>query len=431
MTDHSLTEEDGRDDFLSSTRDLLAKRSGYVCAYPGCKRMTVAGSEDRKSGLTMTGIAAHITAASKKGPRYDPDMSPEERASETNGIWTCQIHGKFIDDNPSKCSVEELRRWKAQHEKWVFDRVESGVELFNRGVSRLSFSNVGIFTNEFKVPFGRNNVLVGNGEAGKTTFCEILSAFSGGDHWKKFNHRFDFSKQSANRAYIQLSQQSDHTTTSIRLSPQVMSAGRTKANNLRQRVHIEVNGSPSFDWPRSLCRVMYFETQLYHLHHSEPKDTFVKALRYLAKVLGTDEDLVWDSLREELFTSSTFGNRFRRSGHRKVEILVPDGRTFFLPHGSLSFTEQQMAFLDIALKLVSCTSKNEHWIFIFDTSFFQRLDKKRKSSVFKKLTDYDSSNVQTLFCLNSVEDAEVLKDIQSDKWVNAERFGDLTLHSFL
>jgi hypothetical protein len=431
MSDDTLIEEDGRDEFLPSTRDLLAKRSGYICAYPGCKRMTVAGSEDRKSGLTMTGVAAHITAASKKGPRYDKDMKPEERSSETNGIWTCQIHGKFVDDNPSKCSVGELRRWKAQHEKWVFDRVESGVELFNRGISHLSFGNFGVYSEAVRVPFGRINVLVGNNESGKTTFCQILSAFSGGDHWKNFNHRFDFSKLFAKQAYIEVSQQNDHVTTSIRLSPQVMSTGGKKANNARQRVHIEVNGCPAPDWPRSLCRVLYFEKQLYHMHYSEPKDTFVKALRYLAKVFGTEEDLVWDSLREELFASSTFGYRFRRIGHRKVEILVPDGRTFFLPHRNLSFTEQQMAFLDIALKLVQCTPKNENWILIFDTSFFQRLDQRWKSSVFKKLADYDRNNMQTLFCLNSAEDAEVLKDIQSDKWINAARFGGLTLHSFL
>lgn len=431
MTDYTVTEVEGRDDFSPATKDLLAKRSGYVCAYPGCRRMTVAGSDDRKSGLTMTGVAAHITAASKKGPRYEVDMSPDERASETNGIWTCQIHGKFIDDNPSKCSVVELRRWKAQHEKWVFDRVESGAELFDRGVCRLSFGNVGTFSTEFTISVGRNNILVGLNESGKTSFCQILSAFSGGDHWKKFNQRFDFSKRATSRTYIEVCQQSNHTRTTIRLSPQIISSSRKKTENSRQRIHVEVNGCPSPDWPRSMFRVLHFENQLYRVHHSDPKDTFVKALRYLANVLGTDEELVWDSLREELFASSTFGNRFKRTGHRKLEILVPDGRTFFLPHESLSFTEQQMAFLDVALKLASCSSKSENWIYIFDTAFFQRLDQITKASLFKKLTEHENSNVQTLFCLNSAEDAEVLKDVQSDKWVNAEHFGDLTLHSFL
>lgn len=254
MTDHTAIEEEGRDDFSSTTRDLLAKRSGYICAYPSCKRMTIAGSDDRKSGLTMTGIAAHITAASKKGPRYDPDMNSDERTSETNGIWTCQIHGKFIDDNPSKCSVDELRRWKTQHEKWVFDRVESGTELFNGGVCRLGFGNVGIFSDEFTIPFGRHNVLVGLNESGKTSFCQFLSAFSGGSHWKQFNDRFEFSKRAADRSYIEVSQQSAQTRTTVRLSPQVLSSGKRKAESLRQRIHIEVNSCPSCDWPRSLFR---------------------------------------------------------------------------------------------------------------------------------------------------------------------------------
>lgn len=94
--------------------------------------MTVASSQDRKSGLTLTGVAAHITSASPAGPRYDATLTPEERIGEGNGFWACQIHGKFIDDNPSACTVEDLQRWKAQHEKWVFGRVESGKDLFSQ-----------------------------------------------------------------------------------------------------------------------------------------------------------------------------------------------------------------------------------------------------------------------------------------------------------
>jgi hypothetical protein len=431
MTDETYIDEDGRDDFSPTTKDLLAKRSGYICAYPGCKRMTVAGSDDRKSGLTMTGVAAHITAASKKGPRYDKDMGVDERASEGNGIWACQNHGKFIDDNPSKCSVEELRRWKTQHEKWVFDRVESGTELFNRGTYRLSFRNIGVFSESYTVPFGRHNVLVAQNEAGKTSFCQILAAFAGGKHWDEFNSRFGFTVSLGDQSYIEASQQNNQIKTSVRISPQSMFPGKKKSVSARRRAHINVNGLPSADWPRTQFKVLYFNNQLYRMHHSDPQDTFVKALRYLAAVLGTHEDLIWDSLRDELFVDSVFGNGLRRTGYRKVEIRVPDGRNFYLPHGALSFTEQQMAFLDIALKLVSATSKAENWIYVFDTAFFQRLDQKRKASLFKKLTEHDDSGIQTLFCLHSLEDAEVLKELNSDKWVNAEQFGKLTLHSFL
>ncbi len=133
-----------RDGFPDATKDLIAKRSGYICAFPGCRRMTIAGSDDRKSGLTMTGVAAHITAAARGGPRYDADMRHDERSSERNGIWTCQTHGKLIDDSPSEYSVAELRRWKAQHEQWVFDRVRSGTAKIQHGVAgKLNFETSG------------------------------------------------------------------------------------------------------------------------------------------------------------------------------------------------------------------------------------------------------------------------------------------------
>jgi hypothetical protein len=84
----------GRDDFREPTLRLLAQRAGYICAYPDCRQLTIGPSVDRKSGLTMVGVGAHITAAAPGGPRYDGSLTAEERAGEANGIWMCQLHGK-------------------------------------------------------------------------------------------------------------------------------------------------------------------------------------------------------------------------------------------------------------------------------------------------------------------------------------------------
>ncbi|MGX7006172.1 hypothetical protein [Caballeronia sp. KNU42] len=419
-----------RDEFSETAKDLIAKRSGYICAYPGCRRMTVAVSDDRKSGLTMTGVAAHITAAGRGGPRYDANMRHDERSSERNGIWTCQIHGKLIDDNPSKCSVEELHRWKAQHEQWVFDRVKSGTARLQRGIGQISFRNIGVFEGEFKIPLGRHNVLVGPNNAGKTSLCQILTSFSGGDHWRRFADRFDFSKQATSRSFIEATHWNEAGTTRVRMSPQVL-AGGTSAKRVRQGIHIELNGCPSTDWPRSLFEALFFDDQLYRRHHADPQDEFVKALRYLANVLGTDESLVWDALREDLFANSVFGYRFKRDGARKAKVLVPDGRNFYLPHGVLAFTEKQLAFLDIVLGLVSRKPKAEGIMYVFDTSFFQRFSEGVKVDIFNKFTSLDDRLSQTFFCITDDDDAEVLKKLQSDNWINAERIGEMTLHTFL
>jgi hypothetical protein len=418
-----------RDEFSAGTKDILAKRAGYICAYPDCKRMTIAGSNDRKSALTATGIAAHITAASEFGPRFDPKMSRAERASERNGIWMCQIHGKLIDDNPSECTIEELLRWKYQHEKWVFDRVESGVHLFNHGVCRVSFSNVGPFINEHVVPIGRHNVLVGPNAAGKTSFCQLVSAFTGGLQWSEFNQRFGFSRGASAQSFIELVHQNELARTYVKISPQFISS--KQRSKTPQRIHIELNGSPSVDWPRYCFRVLHFDSQLSRLGPREPKDVLVKAIRYLANAFRTVDNMIWDALREEFFATSIFGYKLRRAGHRKIEILVPDGRSFYLPHTNLGHTELKMVVLEIAIKLARCSARAEHWFFMIDGGFFVGMDDKRKTLVFKKLLELEEISVQTIFCLHAEDDAEILKEIKSDKWVNATKFGQLTLHSFL
>lgn len=64
-----------------------------------------------------TGVAAHITAASPKGPRYDENMTQEERSNVGNGVWMCQICARVIDIAPNVYTVEFLRAIKVDAEK--------------------------------------------------------------------------------------------------------------------------------------------------------------------------------------------------------------------------------------------------------------------------------------------------------------------------
>jgi hypothetical protein len=47
---------------------------------------TTSGPEADPSGAII-GVAAHITAASPEGARYDPSLPPEQRRAADNGIW--------------------------------------------------------------------------------------------------------------------------------------------------------------------------------------------------------------------------------------------------------------------------------------------------------------------------------------------------------
>lgn len=111
-----------RDDFSVKTKDILAKRVGYTCSNPNCQMFTIGpNSDDNKN--TSIGVAAHITAASQGGPRYDNNLSPDERQGIANGIWLCQSCSVLIDKDSKRFTVELLREWRDNAEKQASERL--------------------------------------------------------------------------------------------------------------------------------------------------------------------------------------------------------------------------------------------------------------------------------------------------------------------
>ena len=106
----------GRDDFSQDTIRKAAMRVGYHCSFPGCLNATVGASMESASKVSMTGVAAHICAAAKGGPRYDANMTAQERSGIENCIWLCQTHSKLIDTDVKKYTVDLLRKWKSEAE---------------------------------------------------------------------------------------------------------------------------------------------------------------------------------------------------------------------------------------------------------------------------------------------------------------------------
>jgi len=122
-----------RDDFTKRTIDTLAKRSGYSCSNPECLNATV-GAARGNDGFVIVGVAAHITAASPGGPRYDPSLTREQRRHQSNGIWLCEIHGKQVDADDQHFTVEMLRKWKQKAEEQSFRAIVASNSARNRRV---------------------------------------------------------------------------------------------------------------------------------------------------------------------------------------------------------------------------------------------------------------------------------------------------------
>ncbi len=94
-----------RDDFSQKVADNLAKRVANHCSNPNCRKKTSGPHTEVEKALNV-GVAAHITAASPGGPRYDSMLTPAQRKSGENGIWLCQSCAKLIDNDPALFPTE-------------------------------------------------------------------------------------------------------------------------------------------------------------------------------------------------------------------------------------------------------------------------------------------------------------------------------------
>ncbi len=81
------------------------------CSNPHCEAETGGPQEDPKKSVNV-GVAAHITSASPGGPRFDSELTPEERSGINNAIWLCQNCAKFIDSDVDAHPEHVLRLWR-------------------------------------------------------------------------------------------------------------------------------------------------------------------------------------------------------------------------------------------------------------------------------------------------------------------------------
>ncbi|WP_221211943.1 ATP-binding protein [Sphingomonas sp. BK481] len=404
----------------------MAQRAGYICSHPLCQQLTIGPSEDRGTKLTNVGEAAHITAASPGGPRYDVKLTKTERQAEANGIWLCRVHAKQVDDNASKETVDELRRWKVSHEDWVYRRVAAADSLVQHGITDLAIENIGPFRSRAAVKFGRHNIVFGLNNSGKSTFCECLAALSGGRNLAALEKRWGLFKSASQAGVIEAAASIKGARTSVRLSEELVELKRLPQRR-PQRLQVEVDGNVSASWPQTLFNVVYVDNQAYR--PSDLKDPFRRDLRALAPQLALSEAQLWDALREPLFCSTTFGSRVRRTGAYSVEVQVA-GSSHFLPTENLGGAEYTFTILDIALRVMRSDPRPVPWMLVIDSSMFLRLDADNQRRVLDGVQALDEPPIQTLVCLNSEQEAVELSSATTERWVGSSTAGRLTLHAF-
>jgi hypothetical protein len=115
-----------RDNFAKSTIDRLAKRVGYRCSNPNCRQLT-SGPKAATNEFVNVGEAAHITAASPGGPRYDVLLTSDQRKAFENGIWLCSKCAALVDKDVKRYTFDLLHEWKRGSEEAALQEVEGKI----------------------------------------------------------------------------------------------------------------------------------------------------------------------------------------------------------------------------------------------------------------------------------------------------------------
>ncbi|EAA5285689.1 hypothetical protein BU787_19390 [Salmonella enterica] len=111
-----------RDDFPKTVKLILAERVAWLCSNPDCRKVTVGPHMDPTKRVNL-GQACHIEAAAEGGPRYNKNMTKDQRCSPDNGIWLCSIHSREIDVDPDRFPVNLLRKWKLTAEQYALEEL--------------------------------------------------------------------------------------------------------------------------------------------------------------------------------------------------------------------------------------------------------------------------------------------------------------------
>lgn len=123
-----------RHNFSKNTIDILGKRVRFICSNPNCQKPTI-GPHSENNKATLVGIAAHITAASSGGPRFDSNLTEDQRRSIDNGIWLCANCSVVIDKDENIYSKTLLNEWKNTTETNTLNELQ-GLNLTQSKKSR-------------------------------------------------------------------------------------------------------------------------------------------------------------------------------------------------------------------------------------------------------------------------------------------------------
>lgn len=111
-----------------TNQKIVLTSSGARCSMPNCDRILVEEKTDNDPEALLA-LTAHINGRKPGSPRYDPDMTNEERDCPSNLMAVCGVCHKIVDSQECTYTVEELRKIKNKHETWVKEQTLKNIPL--------------------------------------------------------------------------------------------------------------------------------------------------------------------------------------------------------------------------------------------------------------------------------------------------------------
>lgn len=374
-----------RDEFTLSTKRILAERAGQRCSNPDCGRSTSGPSDDGSVDSTRLGKAAHITAASEGGPRYDPKISLEQRRSPENGIWLCAECADRVDkrENKSQYPVELLKKWKKFHESTTGTDFASIQDRDFYPVRKLTLIDFAGVQGEATINFGALTIFHGTSKLNRTV-GELLRIFSDREYFVRTRQ----PRNGASGDLLRIPITDDRAlvfsvsskkprnflpTGKIRLclsdnKEVIISAGTNDVN-----MSIGDSNLPVFS---AAINVISIGSNFNHMVFGSPfSDEKPDILRGLSLFFGISIGELKECIKGVPTDTSVFGYIYEIRDNSELYLKIRENDDFY-SLGVLSGGEQNRFILDMAIKIARYSAKVKPTVLAIDQSNVISFDQK-------------------------------------------------------
>lgn len=331
-----------RIEFKDSTKDIIARRAGFKCSFPGCA-MTLVGPGVESHQYITLGECAHIFSAVPNGPRTHGGLSDEELERPENGIYLCRNHHLIVDrkSKDNKYTSDLLARYKSRHEFLISADLGEYMYPLN-WINHIKIEGT-IFRKSIEINFGKVTLLKGKNGTGKSTVVEIMhSIFQQKiySRWNKHNVSFEAEVQLDNPILSKFSAQ-------IKESQLFFNVGNVKQPFVPYDFFV-------------LCLNGDFRTN---------RDN----IKSIAQCLGLERSFVKSMLetsavKHGLRTKRIEIEQIRTKPYTIDTLNVDIGTGHLHPFNSYSSTEQSAIVLDVAISFAREISKFKSVLFLIDWS---------------------------------------------------------------